>query len=72
VWVTSYPSGGNTSAYGNSYSPDGLWIVLRIEQDDQYALFKIRPDGSDLTQITAFSDFRPRGMAWGSALAQIP
>jgi TolB protein len=66
--VTSYPPGG-TRAFGNSYSPDGQWILLRIEQDDLNALFKIRPDGSDLTQITPFSSFRPRNMAWGSALA---
>jgi Tol biopolymer transport system component len=70
--VTDYPAG--TRAFGNSYSPDGKWILLRIEQDDasggfQSALFKIRPDGSDLTQITAFSAFRPRNMAWGTALA---
>jgi TolB protein len=66
--VTNYPPGG-TRAFGNSYSPDGQWISLRIEQDDLYALFKIRPDGTDLTQVTAFSTFRPRNMAWGSALA---
>ena len=67
--VTNYPPGG-TRALGNSYSPDGQWILLRIEQDDLYALFKIRPDGNDLTQITPFSSFRPRNMAWGSALAR--
>jgi TolB protein len=65
--VTSYPPGG-TRAFGNSYSPDGNWILLRIEQDDLNALYKIRPDGTDLTQITPFSSFRPRNMAWGSAL----
>jgi TolB protein len=70
--VTNYSAG--TRAFGNSYSPDGKWILLRIEQDQtgggfQSALFKIRPDGSDLTQITPFSDFRPRNMAWGTALA---
>jgi Tol biopolymer transport system component len=67
--VTSYPPGG-TRAFGNSYSPDGKWILLRIEQGSLYALFKIRPDGSDLTQITPFSTFRPRNMAWGSAPAR--
>jgi Tol biopolymer transport system component len=66
--VTSYPPGG-TRAFGNSYSPDGQWILLRIEQDNLNALFKIRPGGTDLTQITPFSSFRPRNMAWGSALA---
>lgn len=69
--VTSYPPGG-ARAFGNSYSPDGNWILLRIEQDDLSALYKIRPDGSDLTQITPFSTFRPRNMAWGSALARRP
>jgi TolB protein len=71
--VTDYAAGG-LRAFGNSYSPDGKWILLRIERDDtsggfESALFKIRPDGSDLTQITAYADFRPRNMAWGTALS---
>jgi Tol biopolymer transport system component len=65
-WVTNYPAGGRL-AFGNSYSPDGQWIVLRLEENGLYALYKIRPNGTDLTPITSFSDFRPRGMAWGSA-----
>jgi Tol biopolymer transport system component len=64
-WVTHSPAGGKLE-YGNSYSPDGRWILLRIEENNQYALFKIHPFGHGLRQITAFSDFRPRGMAWGS------
>lgn len=63
--VTNYPAGG-LRAFGNSYSPDGRWIVLRMEDGDQNALFKIRPDGTDLTQITDYSSFRPRGMTWGT------
>jgi Tol biopolymer transport system component len=66
--VTTYPPGG-TQAFGNSYSPDGRWILLRIEQDGLYALEKIHPDGTGLTDITPFSTFRPRNIAWGSALA---
>jgi len=69
--VTNYPPGG-LRAYGNSFSPDGQWIVLRIENGTLNALYKIRPSGSDLTQMTAFSAFRPRNMAWGSALAHRP
>jgi Tol biopolymer transport system component len=65
-WVTNYPAGGPL-AFGNSYSPDGQWIVLRLEEDGLYALYKIHPNGTGLEQITPFSDFRPRGMAWGSA-----
>jgi TolB protein len=66
--VTSFPPGG-TLAFGNSYSPDGNWILLRIEQNGLFSLEKIHPDGTGLTQITPFSTFRPRNMAWGSALA---
>ena len=66
--VTNYPAGG-TRALGNSYSPDGNWILLRIEQGNLNSLEKIRPDGTDLTQLTPFSTFKPRNMAWGSALA---
>jgi Tol biopolymer transport system component len=70
-WVTNYPAGG-LRAYGNSYSPDGRWIVLRLENGDQNALFKVETDGSDLTQITPYSSFRPRGMTWGSVCPCTP
>jgi Tol biopolymer transport system component len=68
--VTNYPAGG-LRAYGNSYSPDGRLIVMRIEKDDgtggfQSALFTIPVSGGTPTQMTAYSDFRPRGMVWGS------
>lgn len=66
VWVTNYPAGG-LRALGNSYSPDGRWIVLRIEDGDLSALYLIHPNGTGLQQITEFSTFKPRGMAWGSA-----
>jgi Tol biopolymer transport system component len=70
-WLTQNPAGGLRS-YGNSYSPDGQWIVLRTETGDQSsdfqsALFKMKTDGSELTQITPYSSLRPRGMCWGSA-----
>jgi Tol biopolymer transport system component len=70
-WLTNFGPGG-LRAYGNSYSPDGQWIVLRMEDGDQNALFKIKPDGTDLTQITAYSSFRPRGMTWGSVCPCTP
>jgi Tol biopolymer transport system component len=74
--LTNYPPGG-LRAYGNSYSPDGQWIVLRMENGDQSgafqsALFKMKTDGSDLTQITPYSDLRPRGMTWGSVCPCTP
>ncbi len=68
--VTNYPGAGTTKAFGNSYSPDGQWILLRLEQDGRYGLYAIHPDGTGLTQITPLSTFRPRGLAWGSAPAR--
>jgi Tol biopolymer transport system component len=70
VRLTNNPPGG-LRAYGNSYSPDGRLIVMRIEKDDgsggfQSALFTIPVTGGAPTQMTAYSDFRPRGMTWGS------
>ena len=69
-WLTNYAPGG-LRAYGNSYSPDGRLIVMRIEKNDgsggfQSALFTIPVSGGTPTQMTAYSDFRPRGMVWGS------
>jgi TolB protein len=64
-WLTSFGP-GDLRAFGNSYSPDGQWIVLRVENGDQSALFKMPADGGDLKQITDYSSFRPRGMTWGS------
>lgn len=69
-WLTSFGPGG-LRAFGNSYSPDGRWIVLRIEKDTGdgsfvSALFKMPSGGGALTQITDYSSFRPRGMTWGS------
>ena len=54
VRVTNYGSDGRF-AYGNSYSPDGRWILLRLEVDGEYALYEVHPDGSDLTAVTQFS-----------------
>jgi Tol biopolymer transport system component len=70
VQLTDNPPGG-LRAYGNSYSPDGRLIVMRIEKNDgtggfQSALFTIPVSGGTPTQMTAYSDFRPRGMVWGS------
>jgi len=50
--LTNNPAGGLRS-YGNSYSPDGQWIVLRMETGDQSgdfqsALFKMKTDGKPL------------------------
>jgi TolB protein len=64
TYVTHYGDGG-PSAYGNSYSPDGRWIVMRLEQNGLSALYKVHPDGTGLQALTSYSTLRPRGMAWG-------
>jgi Tol biopolymer transport system component len=53
-------------AYAGSYSPDGKWIVFRLEDHGQYSLMKIRPDGTHLRTILPPSSFRPRYIDWGS------
>lgn len=52
-------------AFVGSYSPDGQWIIFRLEDGQQNALHRIRPDGTDLHRITDWSNFRPRGLDWG-------
>ena len=60
-------------AYVGSYSPDGLWVVLRLENQHRsegqgvFALYAVHPDGSALHRITPWSMFRPRSLDWGTA-----
>ena len=46
------------------YSPDGASIVYRVDRGDE-AAFVMAADGSDVRQVTEFSDFRPRFIDWG-------
>ena len=52
-------------AYVGGYSPDGNWIVFRLEDHGEFALCLIRPDGNGLRTILPLSDFKPRGIDWG-------
>ena len=54
------------NAFAGSYSPDGKYIVFRLEDHGSFALMKMRSDGSHLKQILGFSSFRPRGIDWGA------
>ncbi|HYT78838.1 MAG TPA: hypothetical protein VEQ37_06225 [Actinomycetota bacterium] len=67
-WVTSCQGRGVTDP---EVSPDGTMLAFTCFSRKGQALFDalylIHPDGSGLQQITDFSTFRPRGMAWGSA-----
>ena len=57
----------DSGAFAGSYSPDGRWIVFRVEnlRHDVFRLFKMRPDGSDRTLIARLP-FAPRAIDWGS------
>jgi Tol biopolymer transport system component len=62
--LTDY-QGGQVNAFAGSYSPDGQWIVFRLEDHGRYALYRMRADGSDPHTILGLSDFRPRNIDWG-------
>lgn len=63
-YLTQY-QGGDVNAFAGSYSPNGQWIVFRLEDHGSYALYKMRADGSNLHAILGFSNFRPRNIDWG-------
>ena len=64
--LTTY-EGGTKGAFAGSYSPDGRWIVFRVENLDRqtFRLLKMRPDGGQRTLIATLP-FAPRNMDWGS------
>ena len=62
--LTHYES-QDVKALVGSYSPDGRYIVFRLEDHGVYALMSMRADGSHLRTILPFSTFRPRGIDWG-------
>ena len=64
-YLTHYT--GPIHAYVGSYSPDGQWILFRLEKDGLNTLYRIRPDGTDLHAILRASTFRPRNIDWGPA-----
>jgi Tol biopolymer transport system component len=66
--VTSYAD-PDVRAYVGGFSPNGKWIVFRLEDHGQFALCLIRPDGHGLRTILPLSDFKPRGIDWGPAAA---
>jgi Tol biopolymer transport system component len=50
-----------------TFSPDGDWVAFRLREDDLFALYRMRPDGSDLDRLTEPSSFIPAEIDWGSA-----
>ena len=68
--VTHY-QGGTANAFVGSYSPDGRWIVFRLNENGLFGLFKIHPDGTHLRTILPLSNFRPRFIDWGPRPSEI-
>ena len=66
TYVTNYPVGYRANVGG--YSPDGQWIVFRLEGPGLVpTMYRIRPDGSDLHAIYGSSTIVPRFIDWGPA-----
>src|SRR5205814_10379181 len=63
--ITHY-EGGDVQALVGSYSPDGRWIVFRLEDHGLSALYKMHPEGSHLRVILPLSSFKPRVIDWGA------
>jgi hypothetical protein len=58
--------GGERGAFAGSYSPDGRWIVMRVENRalQRFALVKIHPDGGG-RRLIASMPFSPFLIDWG-------
>jgi Tol biopolymer transport system component len=52
-------------AYVGGYSPDGKWIIYRLEHGDQNALMIMRTNGQGAHAVLPFSSLRPRYIDWG-------
>jgi Tol biopolymer transport system component len=65
-YLTHY-SGGRLSAFAGSYSPDGQWIVYRLQNNftGHSGLWKIRSDGTHRNLIFSRTGLRPRFIDWG-------
>jgi Tol biopolymer transport system component len=63
-FLTHY-HGGAVNAFSGTYSPDGKWIVFRLEDHGSFALYKMRADGSHFVRILGFSNLKPRAIDWG-------
>jgi len=66
IQVTSFHD-VDTNAYFGSYSPDGRWLVFRLEKDGLYGLYRIHPDGTHRQAILPLSTLRPSLIDWGTS-----
>ena len=57
-------TGDARNAYAGSYSPDGRWLAVRIEERGSFGLYVVRPDGTGLRRVMKASS-RASGIDWG-------
>lgn len=67
VTMLTHFTGGRMSAFAGSYSPDGRWIVYRLQDNVTGAsgLWKMHPDGTHQKKIFSQDGVRARGSDWG-------
>jgi Tol biopolymer transport system component len=66
TYLTHYPAGFR--AFAGGYSPDGQWIVFRLEGPGVVpTMYRIRPDGTDLHALYASPTLITRNLDWGPA-----
>ena len=60
-------SQGASNAFAGSFSPNGKWIVFRVEDAKGYHLARIHPDGTGLRVILTARGAPQRSSSWGAA-----
>lgn len=75
LWILDLETGSekrltdpNNNAEGDSFSPDGEWIVFHtvVAGDTQADIYKIKRDGANLTRLTKTNDATESDSAWSS------
>lgn len=54
-----------SGAENPAWSPDGSWIVFSLAQGEEANIYRVRPDGTGLTQVTNASGVRLQSPDWG-------
>lgn len=67
IRMLTHYTGGRMSAFAGSYSPDGRWIVFRLQDNEtgRSGMWVMRPDGTHQREIFSKDGVRPRFIDWG-------